>query len=150
MLQRARFLSSRAVLVGAACILTSLPVWSATAVGNGTLTFEGIADQNEVFNFYPGISFNAAASVAGHSLDATEFPPASGVTVAVPDDSPISMTLELAVTNFHGRFTHTDPITLVFSLGGNIVGSASSVFHNNLALSGDTGSSPNEDRKSVV
>jgi hypothetical protein len=120
--------------------LTSLPGW-----GNTVLTFEGLANNQDVNNFYAGVTFNnAVAAIAGQSLDATEFPPASGVTVAEPFDSEMVINFQSPITDFQALFTHTDPMTLKFSLSGNVVGSVDSIFRNNLAISGDTGTHPNE------
>jgi hypothetical protein len=51
------------------------------------LDFEGLGDLEAVDRFYPGVTFrNAIAEIAGFSLNDAEFPPASGVTVAVPNN----------------------------------------------------------------
>jgi hypothetical protein len=113
--------------------------------GGTTLTFEGLGDSQSVDFFYPGITFtNAVAEIAGFSLNEAEFPPASGVTVAVAGDGQISFDLNVPVPNFSAFFTHSASLTIEFFLAGNPVGAATSAFTNNLAISGDPGTAPNE------
>jgi hypothetical protein len=131
-------------LVCAACLLADPSASAATAVGNATLTFEGIGDGNFVGNFYPGVFIEGVALVAGFSLDDADFPPASGVTVATPDDSPMTMFLDLPVNDFSALFTHSSGVIATFFLQGNMVGSVSTTFFDNRARSGDAGTTPNE------
>jgi len=140
-----RLYSFRAVVIAAALVWMSVPGRSATVVGDNTLTFEGIGNGQDIGTFYPGVEFtNAIALVAGGSLDAAEFPPPSGVTVATSADIPMEIRLESPVNDFSARFTHTDPLTVVFTLNEGVLGTVSTQFDDNLALSGDPGSHPNE------
>ena len=129
------------VLAGAACFLASPTVWGDTM----PLTFEGLDDSQSVDRFYPGVAFtNAVAEIAGISLNDAEFPPASGDTVAVNGGGPVSIAFDSPVTDFQALFTHTGAITLDFLRGGALIGSAAGLFIDNLAVSGDIGSTPDE------
>jgi hypothetical protein len=109
------------------------------------LDFEGLGDLEAVDGFYPGVTFrNAIAEIAGFTLNDAEFPPASGVTVAVPNNGQIIIEFDSQVTSFEGLFTHSAALTLRFFLGDDPVGAATSTFINNLAISGDAGTTPNE------
>ena len=131
---------SRLLLLCAACMLAG-----ASARAGTVLTFEGLDDLQFVDNFYSGVTFNnAVALVAGFDLNDAEFPPLSGLTVATPAHAPLSIVFDAPITDFQAAFTHSDTLTLLFFLGPDQVGSVSSTFTNNLALSGDEGSSPNE------
>ena len=133
-----RPLISRAVLLCAAGLFTS-PIWA-----DVPLTFEGLDDLQPVNQFYPGVTFtNAIAEIAGFDLNDAEFPPASGVTVAVAD-GPMSIAFDTPVTDFQGLFTHSDTLSLEFFLNGNPVAEEISAFIDNLAISGDPGTTPNE------
>jgi hypothetical protein len=113
--------------------------------GATTLDFEGVADSQSVDDFYSGVTFtNAVAHIAGISLNDAELPPVSGVTVAINENGPISIVWLSAVTDFSGFFTYTAPLTLEFFLSGVSEGISEGAFSDNLALSGDPGSSPNE------
>ena len=123
----------------AACVLVSLPAHCTT------LTFEGLQDLEAVNAFYPDVTFtNAIAEIAGFSLNDAEVPPLSGTTVALNDDGLITIDWVFPVFNFSGFFTYTAPLTVEFFLSGASVGTVTSAFGNNLALSGEPGSSPNE------
>jgi hypothetical protein len=126
-------------------VLAALPLWAGTLSAT-TLTFEGLGDQQPVGSFYAGVTFtNAIAAIAGQSLNEFELPPASGVTVALNDGGAMVIEWSAPVINFSGLFTYTAPLTLNFFLGGSALGnSVASAFGNNLAISGEPGSAPNE------
>ncbi|HTF45410.1 MAG TPA: choice-of-anchor X domain-containing protein, partial [Terriglobales bacterium] len=125
-----------------ACLLAALGGLSARG---DTITFEGLADLQPVDSFYAGVDFsNAVAHIAGLSLNDAELPPASGSTVALNDGGPITIAWASPISQFGGQFTYTASLTLQFMLNGVPVGTAISAFDNNLALSGDPGSSPND------
>jgi hypothetical protein len=84
------------------------------------------------------------AHIAGISLNDAELPPASGITVALNEEGPITIDWNSPVTQFTALFTYTAPLTVNFFLSGVPVGNSTSAFGNNLALSGDPGSLPNE------
>jgi hypothetical protein len=111
-----------------------------------TIDFEGFPDSTIVTNQYPGLTFtNAIILTAGVSLNEFEVPPHSGVNVVSDDNGPMTIDFASAVTSVSGYFTYTVPLTLsAFDASDNLLATAKSAFSNNLALSGDPGSSPNE------
>jgi len=111
-----------------------------------TLNFEGFPDSTILTNQYPNIIFsNAIILSAGISLNEFEFPPHSGVNVVSDNGGPMSINFANPITSFSGYFTYDEALTIqAFSASNSQVASASSPFSNNMALSGDPGSSPNE------
>lgn len=111
-----------------------------------TLNFENLSDGIKVTNQFTGLSFtNATAITSGVTLNELEFPPKSGNNVIFNDGGAITITFSLPVSSFEGYFTYDSRITIAaFDKNGNQIASLSSQFLNNLALSGITGSSPNE------
>lgn len=110
------------------------------------LDFEGLPDSTILTTQYPGVTFtNAIILTAGISLNEFEFPPYSGVNVASDNTGPMTLTFASTIVSFAGYFTYAEPLTLdAFNATGALVGSATSAFSNNEALSGVPGSSPNE------
>jgi hypothetical protein len=119
---------------------------TALRAGTITLDFEGFPDSTSLTNQYPGVTFtDAIILTAGISLNEFEFPPYSGVNVASDNNGPMTLTFAGTITSFSGYFTYAEPLTVdAFGATNNLVASATSAFSNNEALSGDTGSSPNE------
>ncbi len=113
-----------------------------------TIDFEGLSDGDAVTTQFAanGVTFsNAGVLTAGVSLNEFEFPPMSGINVAVDDGGPLTLTFSVPIQSVGGFFTYLVPITLsAFDANGNLLGSVTSAFFSNLALSGDPGSSPNE------
>jgi hypothetical protein len=111
-----------------------------------TINFEGLADGARVTNQIPGLMFmNATTITSGISLNEFEFPPHSGTNVVFDDGGAMSVTFASPVTSFSGYFTHTVRLTLsAYDSNNNLLLSTTSVFTNNLALSGDLGSHSNE------
>src|SRR5262249_6433242 len=59
--------------------------------------------------------------------------------------SPLTFSFTVPALSFGGFFTYVMPITVsVFDAGSNLLGTVTSTFSSNQALSGDAGSSPNE------
>jgi hypothetical protein len=110
------------------------------------IDFEGLPDSTILTTQYPGLSFtNAIILTAGISLNEFEFPPHSGVNVASDNGGPMSIAFASPVVTFGGYFTYAEALTLIgFDAMNNQVASATSLFANNEAISGDTGSSPDE------
>ena len=119
---------------------------TSTAANGSIVSFEGLTDGDIVGSYYSGLVFtNATVIQAENSLNEFEFPPNSGVSVVVDDAGAVTIDFADPLSSFSAYFTHTTTLTLsAFSDGGNLVGSLNSVFDNNLALSGDLGSAPNE------
>ena len=109
------------------------------------IDFENLPDGTSVTNQYPGLLFSDATVLSAFlSLNEAEFPPHSGTNVVFDDGGPMLISFQSPAIDFSGYFTHLVPLTLVAYNGTNTVSSISSIFANNLALSGDPGSSPNE------
>ncbi len=111
-----------------------------------TIDFEGFPDSTILTTQYPGLTFSDATILsAGISLNEFEFPPASGTNVVFDDGGPMSVSFASPITNFGGFFSYALPLTLQgFDATSNLIATVTSAFSNNMALSGDTGSSPNE------
>lgn len=110
------------------------------------LDFEGLPDSTPVTNQFAGLVFsNTTAISAGLTLNEFEFPPRSGANVVFDDQGPMSISFTIPLLSFSAYFTYLTPITLsAFDASNNLLGSVTSGFANNLALSGDPSSSPNE------
>lgn len=136
-----RLLRSFAVF---ATLLLVLPsnLWAAPLL----IDFESLSDLSAVTTQFPGVAFsNATVLVAGSTLNELETPPHSGSNVVFDDGGPISIDFTTPFLSFGGFFTYSTPITLTaFDASNNILGSTTSAFGSNFALSGDPGSNPNE------
>jgi hypothetical protein len=110
------------------------------------LDFEGLPDGTFLSSQYTGLTFsNAEVVTAGISLDELEFPPHSGVNVAIDFSGPISIVFASPVFSVGGYFTYRSQLSLnAYDASSSPVGSISSAFNMNEAISGDAGSSPNE------
>jgi PEP-CTERM motif len=111
-----------------------------------TIDFDNLAELEAVTSQFAGLTFtNATVLTAGSTLNEFEFPPASGANVVFDDGPGITITFDDAVFSVSGLFTYVAPVTLT-ALDANhaVLGAVSSAFATNLALSGDSGSSPNE------
>jgi hypothetical protein len=110
------------------------------------IDFDSLNDGDIVTTQFSGVTFqNTVALTAGISLNEFEFPPRSGFNVVSDNGGPITIAFATPVLSFSGYFTYLVPLTLTaFDAGNSQVGQTVSVFSNNLALSGDSGSSPNE------
>jgi hypothetical protein len=131
----------RSCAVALLLLATAVPL----AAGSITLDFEGFPDSTILTTQYPGVTFtNAIILSAGISLNEFEFPPHSGVNVASDNTGPMTLTFASTILSFGGYFTYADPLTIEAFQGSTEVASATSLFSNNEALSGVSGSSPNE------
>lgn len=114
----------------------------------GTIDFEGLADSTPIGITYSGLGVtftNATAITAGISLNEFEFPPFSGINVAFDDGGPITISFASPQDMVGAYFTYTQQLTFqAFDSMSSSLGMVTSAFNNNLALSGDPGSSPNE------
>jgi hypothetical protein len=105
-----------------------------------------IADSTPITTQFPGLTFTDATIItAGISLNEFEFPPHSGSNVAFDDGGLISIAFASPILSFGAYFTYSEPLTLAALDSTSVqVATALSLFSSNLALSGDSGSSPNE------
>jgi hypothetical protein len=111
-----------------------------------TIDFENLNDGNIIATQYAGLTFsNAIALTAGVSVNEFELPPHSGSNVASDNGGPMRIDFAQPVSDVGGYFTYGVPLSLkAFDSNGTVLGSASSLFSSNFALSGDLGSSSNE------
>lgn len=111
-----------------------------------TLNFDSLKDSVKVTTQFAGLTFsNATTLTAGVTLNEFEYPPKSGSNALVNDAGAMTITFTLPVTSIEGYFTYDSRLTLTaFDANGNQIGSLSSQFLSNLALSGAAGSKPNE------
>ncbi len=133
-------------LSGAFLLLLAAAAFLPLHAGTVTLDFEGFSDSTPLTTQYPGLTFQSATILtAGISLNELEFPPHSGTNVVFDDGGPIAISFTSPILSFSGFFTYAEPLVLAaFDATSFQVGSAVSLFSSNLAISGDTGSSPNE------
>lgn len=110
------------------------------------INFDALSDGAVVTNQFSGLTFsNTTALTAGLSLNEFEFPPRSGTNVVFDDSGAIGILFGIPETSVGGYFTYAQLITVTaFDASNAFVGSVTSAFTSNLALSGDPGSSPNE------
>lgn len=111
-----------------------------------TINFDELSDGTSLTTQYPGGTFaNATVISAGISLNELEFPPRSSANVIFNDGGAMQITFTQPITSFEAYFTYNSRVTIVaFDAGNNQVKSLSSQFTSNLALSGASGSAPNE------
>ena len=133
------------ISLDAAAFLCAAAVASANASAV-SIDFETLADGAAVTNQFAGLDFtNAVALQAGLSLNDFEFPPRSGSVVIADDGGPICVSFAAPVVQVGAYFTHASSVIVTaYNALDKVLGSASSAYASNLALSGDAGSSPNE------
>jgi hypothetical protein len=128
------------------CSVLMVALAGATPAFADILDFEGFSDGTQITTQYSGFTFtNATVLTAGISLNEFEFPPHSGSNVVFDDGGPMVIQFATPFASVGGYFTYLEPLTFTaFDAFNNQIGSVGSLFSNNLALSGDSGSSPNE------
>jgi hypothetical protein len=124
--------------------LTAVP-WSAQA-SPFVIDFESLAELDSVANTYPGLTFlNATVLTAGSSLNEFEFPPRSGSNAVFDDGGPLTISFATPVLTVGAYFTYFSGLTFeAFDSASVSLGVISAAFMNNLQLSGEPGSAPNE------
>jgi subtilisin family serine protease len=127
-------------------LVPALAIPTASQATTVTIDFEGFPDSTILTNQYPRLTFtNAIILTAGISLNEFEFPPHSGTNVVADDNGPMTIDFSPVVTSVSGFFTYSTSLTLsAFDAASSLLTTAQSAFSDNLALSGDPGSSPNE------
>lgn len=112
------------------------------------IDFEDLSDLEPVTNQYSSLGvdfFGATALTAGISLNEFEIPPYSGTNVVYDELGPITVTFSTPMLDVGGYFTYLLPVTITaYDSSGSIVDTVSSTYLSNMALSGESGSSPNE------
>jgi hypothetical protein len=126
-----------------AVLLLAMPL---AATATTMLDFEDLGDGVAPGLSYHGVSFsNAVTLTVGISLNEFEFPPHSGDVVVSDDGGPIELVFAAPVTSVFGYFTYSSTLTFqAFDAFNALIGSEVSAFTSNIALSGDSGSAPNE------
>lgn len=131
------------ILLSGIFVATSIIKAGATAID-----FEDLFEFDSVANHYQALGptfTNATVLTAGSSLNEFEFPPYSGVNVIYDDSAPIQIDFSTPVSEIGAYLTYMIPVTInAYDASSNLVGSYTSSFSSNMALSGDSGSSPNE------
>jgi hypothetical protein len=135
-------LAARLIVLIAALIVLPGRLFAAPIV----IDFDTLGDLGSVTSQFAGLTFsNATVLTAGSSLNEFEFPPRSGSNVLFDDGGAISIDFTTPIFGFGGFFTYLTPLTITaFDSSHNLLGSVSSQFATNLAVSGDAGTSPNE------
>ncbi len=110
------------------------------------IDFETLSDLDSVTIQFPGLTFsNTTVATAGITLNEFEFPPRSGVNVVFDDGDAITIVFGSIQTSVGGFFNYVTGLTFTaFDAVNSVVGTDTSDFVSDLALSGDPGSSPNE------
>ena len=126
-------------------ILSIILSWSAYAQ-NGPLTFEGLPDSVVLTNQLTGAAFaNAVVLATGISLNEFEFPPHGGGNVASDNGGPMTIVVASPLRGFSGYFTHSVTLTVqALDSANNVLATTTSTLSNNQAISGVSGSHPNE------
>lgn len=143
-------LSMKRTLFAGICLFTALFINLGIACESSAyfIGFDDLSDLTPVTNQYHGLGLDfsgATALTAGISLNEFEFPPLSGTNVVFDDGGAIRVTFNAPVLDTGGYFTYSAPVTLTaYDSLFNPVGTVRSGYSSNMALSGDTGSSPNE------
>ena len=108
--------------------------------------FEGLADGTLLSNQYPGAAFSGATVLTtGISLNDLEFPPHAGSNVAGDSGGPMTISFASPLRAFSGYFTYNATLTMqALGSSNQVLTSATSQFSHNEAISGATGSHPNE------
>lgn len=111
-----------------------------------TIDFDTLIDGEAVTTQFSGLSFtNATALTSGVSLNEFEFPPHSGENVLVDTGGPMTIEFERPIQHIDGYLTYLNPLKIYYyDSAFSLIASTSSSFSNNMALSGDEESSPNE------
>lgn len=129
------------------CSLLLLLMAVSTTISKASpITFEGLTDGTAVTNQFSNLLFlNATIATAGTSLNEFEFPPHSGSNVVFDSGGPMSISFLVPVTSVSGFLTYGTQLTITaFDASNNVLGTLTSAFNNNEALSGDAGSHSNE------
>jgi len=110
------------------------------------IDFDALSDSDIVTNQFAGLTFSDTIILsAGISLNEFEFPPYSGSNVVSDNGGPITISFSTPMSDIGAYFTYLTTIGLSFFDSTNaLVGTVTSAYSANMALSGDTGSLPNE------
>ena len=123
------------IVMIAICFLTASFVNTNATVIN----FDALSDSDIVTNQFSGLTFsNTIVLTSGISLNEFEFPPHSGGNVISDNGGPISINFATPMSDVGAYFTYLSGLNLSFFDSANaLVGTATSTFSSNIALSGD-------------
>jgi len=126
--------------------MLSMILGGAAFAQSGPVTFESLVDGTVLSNQLSGTTFaNAIVIGAGITLNEFEFPPHGGGNVASDNGGPMTIVFASPLRGFSGYFTHSVPVTLqALDSANNLLATKTSASSNNEALSGASGSHPNE------
>lgn len=124
----------------------ALPASLAVNAGIINVDFDSLSNAEAVATQFAGMVFtNTSVLTAGVSLNESEFPPRSGTNVGFDNGGPMTIDFTAPVLSFKAYFTYLQPLFIsAFNASNTLVGSVSSLYSSNLAISGDPGSLPNE------
>jgi hypothetical protein len=129
-------------------LLTGLLLgWGAPIFGqNSPLGFEGLADNTVLTTQIPGATFtNAIVVSSGITLNEFESPPHSGSNTASDSGGPIAIAFTSPLSSFSAYFTYATGLTVqAFGATNNLLGTASSHYSDNEAMSGAPANHANE------
>jgi hypothetical protein len=126
--------------------MLSMILGGAAFAQSGPFSFEGLPDSTILTNQLTGATFaNAIILSMGITLNEFEFPPHGGSNVASDNGGPMTIVFAAPLRGFSGYFTHNVQVTLLaLDSANNVLATMTSAFPNNEALSGTSGSHPNE------
>jgi hypothetical protein len=119
----------------------------ASSLGAQTaFNFEGLPDSAPLTGQYSGATFaNTIVLSTGITLDEFEYPAHSGSNVASDNGGPIAISFTWPVEGLIGYFTYSVPLTIqALDSSNHPIASTVSTYSNNEALSGASGSQPNQ------
>ncbi len=116
-----------------AAVLTALLACAAVAPAAPVLDFEGRAQAEWLTTQYQpslGVTFTNAQTAVVPGWNYQQYPPHSGVTVAMNANGlPTFVDFAAPITSFAGYFTYYNPLTLTgYDAGNNVVATASSLY----------------------
>lgn len=127
-------------------LLVALIVMGSAKAALVEVDFDSLSDGDALSNQLSGLAFtNAEVLSAGLSLNEFEFPPRSDANVVTDVGGAVLVDFLSPVFAVGGYFTYLTPLSFsAYDSAHALIGSVVSAYSNNLAISGDPGSSPNE------
>lgn len=135
-----RCLSFGRLAIGVLSFAFTLPAYAIA------IDFESLTDSTVLTTQIAGLTFtNATVLTAGVSLNEFEFPPYSGDNVIFDDGGMMHIVFDASQSSVGGYFTYAAPLMFTaFDSFNNSLGTTTSLYSSNMALSGDLGSFSNE------
>ena len=134
----------RMVYLVAILLLNCATAISSPIPADTTLDFEGIAD-GTILNSLGTVTFTGAAiATAGETLNEYEVPPRSGNNAVLNLDPAMTLIFTDGVYFLSGYITYGSKVDIWIQNASGTLAHTRSLFDTNLAISGETGSTPNE------